>query len=132
MGRWSLFRSGAHVEPADDAAEFVARQLLARTGVVFRRTVERERMDIRWFRLLRALRTLEVRGEVRGGRFVAGFSGEQFAHPEAVRMLRAVRREGADARVPVHVEAADPLNFVGILTPDARVAGNARRQVAVA
>jgi ATP-dependent Lhr-like helicase len=108
----------------------VARQLLQRTGVTFRRTVTREKQPFPWRDLLRALRTLEARGEVRGGRFVAGFDGEQYALPEAVSLLRAVRRRGA--KEPTYASAADPLNFRGILTPDERVSPLARQRVLVA
>ena len=73
---------------------------------------------------------LEARGEVRGGRFVAGFDGEQYALPEAVTLLRAVRKRGETA-TPVEVSAADPLNFRGILTPDERVSPATRTLVAV-
>jgi ATP-dependent Lhr-like helicase len=126
LGRWSLFRREA--SPAPDA-EFAARRLLRRTGVVFRKTIERERMPVPWRDLVRVYRTLEARGEVRGGRFVAGPSGEQYALPEAVPMLRAVRRRGPGE--PVTVSAADPLNYRGILTPDTRVPAQARRKVQV-
>ncbi len=127
-GRWSLLPRGAVDAPP---VEFLARQLLRRTGVVFKRTLERERFSVPWWRIHRELRTLEARGEVRGGRFVAGFAGEQFALPEAVRLLRRVRSEDATGRVPVKVSAADPLNLVGILTPDARVASSAVQRVDV-
>ena len=73
-------------------AEFVARRMLARTGVVFRKTLAREKQPVPWRDVARVLRTLEARGEVRGGRFVAGFDGEQYALPEAVTLLRAMRR----------------------------------------
>ena len=126
-GRWSLLRhEGLPVPPA----EFVARQLLQRTGVVFRKTVAREKQPLPWRDLARVLRTLEARGEVRGGRFVAGFDGEQYALPEAVPLLRSVRRRGAAQ--PVHASAADPLNFRGILTPDERVSPLSRQKVLVA
>ena len=69
--------------------------LLRRTGVVFRKTLERERIAVPWRDIVRALRAMELRGDVRGGRFVAGFSGEQYAFPEAVVLLRKLRREGA-------------------------------------
>jgi ATP-dependent Lhr-like helicase len=126
-GRWSLLR---HDDLAAPSAEFVARQLLQRTGVVFRKTVAREKQPLPWRDLLRVLRTLEARGEVRGGRFVAGFDGEQYALPEAVSLLRAVRRRGAGE--PVHASAADPLNYRGILTPDERVSPLSRQKVLVA
>src|SRR6185436_7482042 len=113
--------AGPFSAAAASTAEFVARRLLHRTGVVFRKTLAREKQPLPWRDVARALRTLEARGEVRGGRFVAGFDGEQYALPEAVTLLRALRRRGDDARVPVTVSAADPLNFQGILTPDERV-----------
>jgi ATP-dependent Lhr-like helicase len=91
-GRWSLLRETRHEPPAP---EFVARALLRRYGVVFRAALERERQPVPWRDLARALRTLELRGEIRGGRFVAGFSGEQFALPEAIPLLRKLRRTPA-------------------------------------
>jgi ATP-dependent Lhr-like helicase len=126
-GRFSLlFRDGG--DPI--SIESVAKTLLRRTGVVFRKTIVREKQPYFWRDLVRVLRTLEARGEVRGGRFVAGFDGEQYALPEAVSLLRAVRRRGPTA--PVFVSAADPLNFRGILTPDERVSPLARKRVEVA
>jgi ATP-dependent Lhr-like helicase len=107
VGRWSLFRRSpvtGHPSPV----EFIARQMLKRTGVVFRRTLAREKQPIPWRDIARVYRTLEARGEIRGGRFVGGFGGEQFALPEAVSLLRAVRRRGELA--PVIVSAGDPLN----------------------
>jgi len=126
-GRWSLLRQEGLVAPP---AEFVARQLLQRTGVVFRKTVAREKQPLPWRDLLRVFRTLEARGEVRGGRFVAGFDGEQYALPEAIPLLRAARRRGPSE--PVLASAADPLNFRGILTPDERVSPLSRQKVLVA
>jgi ATP-dependent Lhr-like helicase len=126
VGRWSRFRTEVPQHAAD---EFLARQLLRRTGIVFRRTALREKLPVPWSELTRVYRRLELRGEIRGGRFVAGFSGEQFALPEAVDLLRQVRRQGP--RAPITVNAADPLNFQGILTPTSRVAPTARRQVLV-
>jgi ATP-dependent Lhr-like helicase len=126
-GRWSLLRHDGLEAPS---AEFVARQLLKRTGVVFRKTVAREKQPLPWRDLLRVLRTLEARGEVRGGRFVAGFDGEQYALPEAVPLLRAIRRQGPGD--PLHISAADPLNYRGILTPDERVSPLSRQKVLVA
>ncbi len=135
-GRWSALVSG---RPAGEErftpaqSEFIARRMLARTGVVFRRTLAREKQPIPWRDVARALRTLEARGEVRGGRFVAGFDGEQYALSEAVTLLRELRRRGEapDAR-PVLVSAADPLNLNGILTPDERISPLVRRQIRVA
>jgi ATP-dependent Lhr-like helicase len=112
VGRWSLLRRDPIAAPLD----LVVRQLLRRTGVVFRKTVERERVGVPWWRLVRELRTLEARGDVRGGRFVAGFDGEQYALPEAITLLRAVRRRGGTiAEVP----PSDPLYYRGVLTPGA-------------
>jgi ATP-dependent Lhr-like helicase len=95
--------------------------------VVFRKLLTREPDWLPpWFELLRVYRRLEARGEIRGGRFVAGFSGEQYAAPEAVPMLRTVRRKPKNEQL-VSISAADPLNLVGIVTPGARVpalAGN--------
>ncbi len=133
-GRWSLLpRGNAAALSASGAAEFVARRLLARTGVVFRKTAARERQPVPWREIARALRTLEARGEVRGGRFVSGFDGEQYALPGAVALLRDLKRRAPEVEpLPVIVSAADPLNFRGILTPDDRVAPTTRRQVEVA
>ena len=128
VGRWSLLAAG---EPSPRSAEFVARKLLRRTGVVFRKTLEREKQPLPWREIARALRLLEARGEVRGGRFVSGFDGEQYALPEAIPVLREERRNTREA-APVEVAAADPLNFRGILTPDERVAPTTRRSVLVA
>jgi ATP-dependent helicase Lhr and Lhr-like helicase len=106
-----------------------ARQLLRRWGVVVREICARESRMPPWRVLLGALRALEARGEIRGGRFVAGLVGEQFALPEAVEALRAVRRR-SEATETVVVAAADPLNLVGILVPGPRVAVTAREVVA--
>ena len=104
----------------DAAVAKFAAQLLTRWGVVFRDLVARETLAPTWRELLGALRRMEARGEIRGGRFVAGFVGEQFARPEAVDLLRVVRRdEGACASVVV--AAADPLNLTGIVLPGPRV-----------
>jgi ATP-dependent Lhr-like helicase len=138
-GRWSVFRrlgivdgdgdgdgrrsltSAAWVEPDREAVETQARVLLRRYGVVFRRLLERETNLAPWRELTRVYRRLEARGDIRGGRFVAGFSGEQFALPEAVGLLRSVRREAKTGRL-LAVSAADPLNLAGIATPGPRVA----------
>ncbi len=130
-GRWSLLAREATTPPS---ADFVARRLLQRTGVVFRKTLAREKQPLPFRDVVRALRSLEARGEVRGGRFVAGFDGEQYALPEAVALLRAVRKRMSQAGdlPPVLVSAADPLNFQGILTPEERIAPAARQQLQVA
>jgi ATP-dependent Lhr-like helicase len=102
------------------AVEQIARTLLNRYGVVFRRVLERESALPPWRELLRVYRRLEARGEIRGGRFVAGFSGEQYALPEAVGTLREVRRRQEPGGF-VSLSAADPLNLVGIITPGQRL-----------
>jgi ATP-dependent helicase Lhr and Lhr-like helicase len=115
-GRWSLLAS----DRTDDV-EAVARTLLKRYGVVFRSMLQRESNLPPWRELVRVYRRMEARGEIRGGRFVAGFGGEQFAAADAVGRLRAVRKtEKIDELVVL--SAADPLNLVGILTPEARIA----------
>jgi len=114
-GRWSRVRHRTRL-PDEQIAEAIAWQLLRRYGVVFRRLVQRESLLAPWRDILRVYRRLEARGEVRGGRFVGGFSGEQYALPEAIGLLRSVRRE-ASAGELVAVSGADPLNLVGILTP---------------
>ena len=145
-GRWSRFRDISSA-PADEIAnerevEFVARQLLTRYGVVFRRVLERERIPVAWRDLVRVYRHQELRGEVRGGRFVQRFAGEQYALPEALVLLRRLRRrangpaklELVDESSPprgLRVSSTDPLNLHGILTPDARVPAQARRHVMV-
>jgi ATP-dependent helicase Lhr and Lhr-like helicase len=103
-----------------ELVERIARVLLRRYGVVFRRLMDREGMTLPWRELLRALRRLEARGEIRGGRFVGGVAGEQFALNEAVSMLRSIRRKEPDGAL-ISVSAADPLNLVGIVLPGARV-----------
>jgi ATP-dependent Lhr-like helicase len=118
-----LLRADAETAAGDDAAraaEACARRLLHRYGVVFRELCARERHTPAWRFLLGALRRMEARGEVRGGRFVAGTVGEQFALPEAVETLRSVRRQRGAEEILI-IAAADPLNLVGILTPGARV-----------
>jgi ATP-dependent helicase Lhr and Lhr-like helicase len=119
-GRWSLVPAAAATEDADELAEAVAEQLLARWGVVFRDLLARETFTVPWREVLWALRRLEARGLIRGGRFVNGFSGEQYAAPEAVEELRAVRRLRL-AGEAVTLSAADPLNLVGIVLPGPRV-----------
>ncbi|MGH9205444.1 MAG: Lhr family helicase, partial [Acidimicrobiales bacterium] len=119
-GRWALFpRLASSLEP-DSVAEAVAEQLLARWGVVFRDVVARETLALPWREVLWALRRMEARGTVRGGRFVTGFVGEQYALPEAVDGLRRVRRTERSNEV-VRASGVDPVNLVGILTPGPRV-----------
>ncbi len=120
VGRWSLWQVSGEPAHGDARDEAVARQLLRRYGVVLRDLLARERHVPPWRRLLELYRRWEARGEIRAGRFVAGFSGEQFALPEAVEALRAVRRAPEETEAIV-IAAADPLNLVGILLPGARV-----------
>ncbi|MBV8967917.1 MAG: hypothetical protein JO331_02515 [Verrucomicrobia bacterium] len=126
-GRWSLLRpltsSGAHEDHSyrDEAITAFARQLLRRYGVVFRRIMERETLSLTWYELCRTYRRLEAQGEIRGGYFVSGVSGEQFALPEAVGLLRSIRKKPLTGAL-VPISAADPLNLAGILTPGSRIA----------
>ena len=123
-GRWAVVRreAAAYPERPDDAAvETVVRTLLRRWGVIFWKLLVREADWLpRWRDLLMCCRRLEARGEIRGGRFVAGFAGEQFASPEAVGLLRDLRRRPLAGQA-VSLSAADPLNLLGILTPGARL-----------
>ena len=118
-GRWTIM----HTEPVDEhnrAMEATCRMLLDRYGVVFRELLVRESVLPKWRELLLTLRRLEDRGEVRGGRFISGFIGEQFALPEAVESLRAIRHSPVSGDT-ITVSAADPLNLVGIIVPGERV-----------
>jgi ATP-dependent Lhr-like helicase len=128
-GRWALVHRSprARIEGADapsgaqPAVEYVANVLLQRWGVVFWKLYQREAQWLPpWRDLLMVYRRLEARGEIRGGRFVHGFSGEQYATPAAIGALRESRRREADGEW-VSISAADPLNVVGLLTPGARV-----------
>jgi ATP-dependent Lhr-like helicase len=123
-GRWALARRPRALPEApgalaDPHVEHVARVLLRRYGVVFRRLLEREDGLPPWRDVHYVLRRLEARGEVRGGRFVSGFAGEQFALPEAAAALRKIARECGGERVSI--SAVDPLNLAGILTPGEKV-----------
>ena len=129
-GRWSLLRTqialkpsgnGAESSERDAAAAKFARALLRRYGVVFRRLLQRESFPITWYELGRIYRRWETRGEIRGGYFVAGISGEQFALPEAIGLLRSIRKTPPNGEV-ITLSAADPLNLQGILTPGSRIA----------
>ncbi len=119
-GRWALVPEPGVVDDPDELAEAIAEQLLARWGVVFRDLLVRENLAVAWRDVLWALRRLEARGLVRGGRFVTGFTGEQYALPEALEALRATRRAERDGTT-VSISAADPLNLVGIVVPGPRV-----------
>jgi ATP-dependent Lhr-like helicase len=125
-GRWATVRRAQPNGGADEARaasiEYAARTLLNRYGVVFWRLLTQEPGWLPpWRDLLRVYRRLEARGEIRGGRFVAGFAGEQFALPDAVGLLREIRRRPAAGQW-VSLSGADPLNLIGILTPGQRLA----------
>ncbi|WHZ13481.1 MAG: DEAD/H associated domain protein [Nitrospira sp.] len=123
-GRWSLLRpADGSQSAAVGRSEPVARQLLRRYGVVFRDLLGRESMVSSWRDLLVCYRRLESTGEIRGGRFVGGFTGEQFALPEALESLRALKkRPGAAVQQEIKISAADPLNLAGLMLPGPRIA----------
>jgi ATP-dependent Lhr-like helicase len=118
---------GAGLDP-DELAEALAGQLLARWGVVFRDLLWRESLAIPWRDVLWALRRLEARGVVLGARYVAGFTGEQFALPEAAEQLRSLARRPADG-VLVQLSASDPLNLTGVILPGPRVPAQHARTI---
>jgi ATP-dependent Lhr-like helicase len=130
-GRWAWLRPPhvfAVTPPQAPAIEEVARTLLRRYGVVFRRLLARESGLPPWRDLIYVYRRLEARGEIRGGRFVEGFSGEHYALPEAVAALREIRRQPAQGKL-ISLSGADPLNLTGIVTPGERVAAQAGHRV---
>ncbi len=120
QGRWARLPDPPEDLAREDLALAAAEQLLARWGVVFRDLLARESLSLSWRELLYALRRLEARGEIRGGRFVAGFAGEQFALPEAVAALRRARSLPRSGEC-VTLSAADPLNLLGIVLRGERV-----------
>ena len=120
VGRWALWHPDGELLDRATTVEVLARQFLKRYGVVLRDLLARERVAPSWRQLLEVYRRWEAQGEIRGGRFVSGLVGEQFALPEAVEALRAVRRATDDDRLVV-IPAADPLNLVGIVLPGSRV-----------
>lgn len=139
-GRWSLLRQGFSSGPsaishkpsalgsqpsAVSSVEPIARQLLRRYGVVFRDLLARESLSLPWRDLLVQYRRMESRGDIRGGRFVSGFIGEQFALPEAVESLRAMRKAKGETegrhQQEIRISGADPLNLVGVILPGPRV-----------
>ncbi len=136
-GRWSLLRTpgtsgpssnGAGASLRDAAVEKFARLLLRRYGVMFRRLLERESFAVTWYELGRVYRRLEARGEIRGGYFVGGVSGEQFALPEAIGLLRSVRKTSPKYEL-IALSAADPLNLQGVLTPGPRIPAFTKNRV---
>ena len=120
-GRWALVTRSSTVIAPDERVKKFAGQLLLRWGVLFRDLLARETVAPPWRDLLPVLRRMEAQGEIRGGRFVSGFTGEQFARPEAIDLLRAVRRAETGDQIPVDVAPADPLNLTGIILPGPRV-----------
>jgi ATP-dependent Lhr-like helicase len=127
-GRWSLLYSGdAHDRTR--ALEATCWMLLHRYGIVFRELLTRETILPKWREVLITLRRLEDRGEIRGGRFVSGFLGEQFALPVAVESLRAKRKQSPSGET-TKISAADPLNLTGIVVPGERVPANSGKVVA--
>ena len=123
-GRWSLLRSAPNTQDDRHAhAEHMARVLLRRYGVVFRKLLEREDRLPPWRELLYVYRRMEARGELRGGRFVQGFAGEQYALPDAVAALREIRNQPKHGDL-ITLSAADPLNLSGLITPGPRVAAH--------
>ena len=123
-GRWTVLAEA----PEEPDVETIAWTLLRRWGVVFRRILDREGDLPPWYSLLRVYRRLEAQGLIRGGRFVAGFAGEQYALPEAVTALRKARRKEKTGAL-VSISAADPLNLVGILTPGRRVTATPKNRI---
>ena len=123
-GRWTVLPEA----PEDHDVESVAWALLHRWGVVFRRILDREGDLPPWYSLLRVYRRLEAQGLIRGGRFIAGFAGEQYALPEAVTALRKARRQPKTGEL-VSISAADPLNLVGILTPGHRIPATPKNRI---
>ena len=123
-GRWTLLRRRRDRETGSTGSapnlEPLARQLLKRWGVVFRDLLAREPCAPSWRDLIQVYRRLEARGEIRGGRFIAGFYGDQFSLPEALEALRACRRLEPDGEV-IRVATADPLNLAGVILPGNRV-----------
>jgi ATP-dependent Lhr-like helicase len=132
-GRWSLWRPGTPTaEPAarDDMVEQWAWQLLRRWGVVFRDLLAKEPGAPSWYDLSQVYRRIEARGEIRGGRFIAGVGGEQFGTGDTVRQLRALRDEASPPGELLTISAADPLNLAGIVTDHARIPSTAANRVA--
>jgi ATP-dependent Lhr-like helicase len=123
-GRWSVLPD----PPEQHDIESIAWALLRRWGVVFRRVLDREGDLPPWYMLLRVYRRLEAQGLIRGGRFVSGFAGEQYALPEAVTALRRARRAPKTGEL-VSISAADPLNLVGIVTPGHRVPATPKNRI---
>ncbi len=123
-GRWTILPDAAE----EHDVETVALTLLRRWGIVFRKLLDREGDLPPWYALLQVYRRLEAQGRIRGGRFVDGFSGEQYALPEAVTALRKSRRAARTDEL-ISISAADPLNLVGIIIPGPRVPSTPRNRI---
>jgi ATP-dependent Lhr-like helicase len=120
---------GTDTTPPIHPHEQWAKQLARRYGVVFRDVLKRESLPVTWRELLIQFRKMEWRGEMRGGRFVNGFTGEQFALPEAVEALRAVRRAPQSGAEEIRLSPADPLNLVGIILPGDRISSHTSQPI---
>ncbi|MGY6276776.1 DEAD/DEAH box helicase [Methylomonas sp. MgM2] len=129
-GRWSLLRALPAAPDADryQHCEHIARVLLRRYGVVFRKLLEQESIVPVWRDLLYVFRRMEARGELRGGRFVQGFSGEQFALPEALDRLRDIRKKPKAGDL-IAISAADPLNLTGLITAGQRIPALSNKRI---
>jgi ATP-dependent Lhr-like helicase len=127
-GRWSILAADEPPGDREAAVEAYAHALLRRYGIMCRRLMAREAYAVPWRELLRVYRRLEARGDVRGGRFVSGLPGEQFALPEAVELARQVRRTKPSGE-PIVVSGADPLNLCGIVTPGDKIPAVASTQI---
>jgi ATP-dependent Lhr-like helicase len=130
IGRWSLFPGLIEPAATDKHVEHWCRQLLARYGVLFRDVIARETAAPSWQALVSVLRRMELRGELRGGRFVANVSGEQYALPETVERLREAR-DTLDKQPWTVISAADPVNLFGVITPGVRVPATHRNALVV-
>lgn len=127
-GRWSLLQLPDKAETDDLDVEYLAEIFLLRYGVVFRKLLEREPIVPPWRDLLHVYWRMEARGEIRGGRFVDGVAGEQFARPDAIEALRAIRRQKRSEEL-IAVSASDPLNLVGILLPGEKIAAKPNHRI---
>ncbi|QQR91985.1 MAG: DEAD/DEAH box helicase [Myxococcales bacterium] len=125
-GRWSLIHRSQ--QETNNLAISQAKTLLLRYGIIFRALLARESNILPWRELLYALRRMEARGEIRGGRFVSGFSGEQYALPEAVVSLRKVKREAPSSGL-ISLSAADPVNLLGIVDHESRLTASAKNRI---
>jgi len=136
VGRWTLIHpANANLQhPESDsetkcsAVEYFANVLLRRYGVIFQALLTRETLSPAWSEILPVLRRMEARGELRGGRFVAGHSGEQFARPDAIESLRKLRKDEKDKEY-ISISAADPLNLIGIITPGKKISALANNRI---